>query len=296
MLTRLLPVFVALLLAAPSRAAISVVATTTSMGMLVRTVGGGRVSVTVLAPPDRDAHSLQARPSMILAARRADLVVAVGAELEIAWLPAVLQSASNARVLPGQPGYFEAAAAVDLIETGEAADRSRGDVHPAGNPHVYMDPERMAQVARALAARLAALDPGGASQYRASAESFAASAAARIEAWKSRVAGAPGALLYHKDVNYLMARLGLPVLGYVEPIPGVPPTAQHLRNLVQRFTGQRGVILYTTVQPPQGPDFLAKGLGWAATRLPLEPSVDATADDYFALIAQWVTALAGARS
>lgn len=296
MLTRLLPVLVALLLAVPSRAAISVVATTTSMGMLVRTVGGGRVSVTVLAPPDRDAHSLQARPSMILAARRADLVVAVGAELEIAWLPAVLQSASNARVLPGQPGYFEAAAAVDLIETGEAADRSRGDVHPAGNPHVYMDPERMAQVARALAARLAALDPGGASQYRANAESFAASAAARIEAWKSRVAGAPGALLYHKDVNYLMARLGLPVLGYVEPIPGVPPTAQHLRNLVQRFTGQRGVILYTTVQPPQGPDFLAKGLGWAATRLPLEPSVDATADDYFALIAQWVTALAGARS
>ena len=296
MLTRLLPVFVALLLAAPSRAAISVVATTTSMGMLVRTVGGGRVSVTVLAPPDRDAHSLQARPSMILAARRADLVVAVGAELEIAWLPAVLQSASNARVLPGQPGYFEAAAAVDLIETGEAADRSRGDVHPAGNPHVYMDPERMAQVARALAARLAALDPGGASQYRANAESFAASAAVRIEAWKSRVAGAPGALLYHKDVNYLMARLGLPVLGYIEPIPGVPPTAQHLRNLVQRFTGQRGVILHTTAQPPQGPDFLAKGLGWAATRLPLEPSVDATADDYFALIDRWVTALAGARS
>jgi len=126
MTRRLLPALVGVMVAASAHAAVNVVATTTSMGMLVRTVGGDRVSVTVLAPPDRDAHYLQARPSMILAVRRADLVVAVGAELEIAWLPSVLESAANARVLPGRSGYFEAAAQISLIEKGETADRARG--------------------------------------------------------------------------------------------------------------------------------------------------------------------------
>jgi zinc/manganese transport system substrate-binding protein len=296
MFKRLTMTIGALLVAATAQAAVNVVATTTSMGMLARTVGGDRVRVTVLAPPDRDAHYLQAKPSMILAARRADLIVAVGAELEIGWLPAVLQSAANGKILPGQPGYFEAAAQVDLIEKGEAADRGRGDVHPMGNPHLYMDPERMAQVAKALARRLGTLEPGAATQFQAAAETFASTVAARVPVWKKQAAGAPGAVLYHKDGNYLMAFVDVPVLGYVEPLPGIPPTASYLRDLVQRLTGQRGVILYTTAQSPQGPDFLAKALGWKTERLPLEPSLDATADEYLTLVDRWVSAVAGSKS
>jgi zinc/manganese transport system substrate-binding protein len=286
----------ALLVAASAHAAVNVVATTTSMGMLARTVGGDRVRVTVLAPPDRDAHYLQAKPSMILAARRADLVVAVGAELEIGWLPAVLESAANGKILPGQPGYLEAAAQVTLIEAGEAADRSRGDVHPKGNPHLYLDPRRMAEVASALAGRLAALDPGGADRFRANAAAFAAAVANRVPGWKQRAQGAPGAVLYHKDGNYLMAFLEVPVLGYVEPVPGVPPTAPQLRDLVQRLKGRQGVVLYTTAQPSQGPEFIAGALGWKTAQLPLEPSLDATSDEYLNLIDRWVSAVAGAKS
>jgi zinc/manganese transport system substrate-binding protein len=255
----------ALLVSAAASAAINVVATTTSMGMIVRTVGGDRVRITVLAPPDRDAHYLQAKPNMILAVRRADLVVAVGAELEIGWLPAVLQSAANGRVLPGQPGYFEAAAQVDLIETGGPADRARGDVHPAGNPHVYMDPERMAKIARSLAWRLGQFEPGSATGFQKAAEAFGAAVAARVPGWKARVAGAEGALLYHKDANYLMAFTGVPVLGYIEPLPGIPPTASHLRDLVQRLKGRRGVILRDFGAWPN-PEKLAYGKpGWPRT-------------------------------
>ena len=135
-----------------AEAKLDIVATTSSMGFLARTVGGDQVKVTVLAPPDRDAHSLLAKPSMMVALRNADLLVAVGADLEIGWLPAALQSANNPKILPGTPGYFDGGAQLDLIEKGGGADRSKGDVHPLGNPHFYLDPQRMAQLASALAA------------------------------------------------------------------------------------------------------------------------------------------------
>jgi zinc/manganese transport system substrate-binding protein len=276
-------------------AATSVVATTSSMGVLVKAVGGDAVKLTVLAPPDRDAHTLQARPSMMVALRNAELVVAVGAELEIGWLPAALQGANNGKILPGTPGYFEAAAQVDLIEGGKAADRSQGDVHPMGNPHVYMDPVRMAQVADALAGRLASLDPANAGRYRSGAAAFRAAVEARVPTWKQKATGARGILPFHKDVNYLAALLGVPVLGYVEPLPGIPPTAAHLSELTGRLKGQKGVVLYTDYQPGQGPDFMARNLGWPKARLPLEPAVGASAEDYLKLMDRWVDGVASGK-
>jgi zinc/manganese transport system substrate-binding protein len=276
-------------------AATSVVATTSSMGVLVKAVGGDAVKLTVLAPPDRDAHTLQARPSMMVALRNAELLVAVGAELEIGWLPAALQGANNGKILPGTPGYFEAAAQVDLIEGGKAADRSQGDVHPMGNPHVYMDPVRMAQVADALAGRLASLDPANAGRYRSGAAAFRAAVEARVPAWKQKATGARGILPFHKDVNYLAALLGVPVLGYVEPLPGIPPTAAHLSELTGRLKGQKGVVLYTDYQPGQGPDFMARNLGWPKARLPLEPAVGASAEDYLKLMDRWVDGVASGK-
>lgn len=276
-------------------AATNVVATTSSMGVLVKAVGGDAVALTVLAPPDRDVHVLQARPSMMIALRNADLLVAVGAELEVGWLPAALQGANNGKVLPGKPGYFEAAAQVDLIETGLAPDRSQGDVHPMGNPHVYMDPLRMAAVADALAGRLASLDPPNADRFRAGAASFRRAVEARLPGWRKKAAGAQGVVAFHKDVNYLAALLGVPVLGYVEPLPGIPPTASHLKELTDRLAGRKGSILYTTFQPGQGPDFLARNLGWPKARLPLEPPVGASVEEYLALLGTWVDAVASGK-
>lgn len=291
-------VFALLALTLTSLAALAapkVVATTSAMGMLAREVGGPAVQVTVLAPPDRDAHYLDARPSFIRALRAADLVVAVGADLEVGWLPPALSSAANPRILPGRDGYFEAAAQVDLLEAGAAPDRAQGDVHPAGNPHVNLDPVRMAAVARALAEQLGQIDPEGAEGYRQRAAAFSRAVEARLPGWQALARGAPGAVLYHKDAVYLLDRLGLPVLGYVEPVPGVPPSAAHLKVLTQRLQGRPGVVLYTVFQPSQAPETLAATLGWPSARLPLDPPLDAGTDGYLDLIDRWVRALAGAK-
>jgi zinc/manganese transport system substrate-binding protein len=290
-------VFLSLLLftAGAANGSLDVVATTSDLGMLVRTIGGGFVKVSVLAPPDRDPHYLQAKPTMMIALRNADLLVAVGAELEVGWLPAALQGASNGKILPGQPGYFEAAAQVPLIEKTGDTDRAKGDVHPMGNPHLFLDPERIAAVGLALAGRLSQLDPAHEATYRANAEAFAKAVADRVPKWKEEAAGAPGVVLYHKDANYLLRLLGVPVLGYVEPLPGIPPTAQHLQELVRDLKGKKGVILFTDYQPAQGPDFLAAQLGWKTKRLSPEVGLKGTEETYFAMIGQWVQAVAPAR-
>ncbi|HEY7440806.1 MAG TPA: zinc ABC transporter substrate-binding protein [Vicinamibacterales bacterium] len=279
-----------------ARAQVDVVATTSSMEMLARTVGGQHVSVTTLAPPDRDAHYLLAKPSMMIALRRADLLVAVGAELEIGWLPVAIQGANNPKIVPGQPGYFEGAAQIDLLEKGVTADRSRGDIHPLGNPHYYMDPVRMVTIAHALAGRLAALDPANAAAYRSNADGFERMVNDRLPRWRSMAANSPGVVFYHKDGEYLAALLGTPVLGYVEPLPGIPPTASHLRDLVQRLTGQRGVILYNSYHSSNGPDFLARNLGWPKAQLQLEVSLKSDAAGYLDHIDRWVTAIASGKS
>jgi zinc/manganese transport system substrate-binding protein len=284
-----------LLSAGRAGAAVNVVATTSSMGLLARTVGGDTVEVTVLAPPDRDVHYLLARPSMMLALRRADLVLIVGADLEIGWLPAALRGAGNSRILPGQQGYFEGAALVPLLDTGQSADRSRGEVHPVGNPHFYMDPERMATLASAVADRLALLDPAGRAGYAARAAAFSSAVAMRVTAWQKAASDVPGVVLYHQDVNYLAAFLKVPVVGYIEPLPGIPPSASHLRDLVQRLSGTRGVILHSSFQSSEGPEFLARNLGWQRIQQQLEVPLDADGNGYIAHIESWVNALVRAR-
>ncbi|WP_306603176.1 metal ABC transporter solute-binding protein, Zn/Mn family [Azonexus sp.] len=275
--------------------ALDVVATTSSMGMLAREIGGPAVKVVELVAPERDAHSLQVKPSMMRALRDADLLLAVGADLEIGWLPVAVGGAGNAKVQQGQPGYFEAAAQVSLLEAGQAADRSKGDVHPAGNPHVNLDPERMAKIAAALAERLALLDPAQAAAYRQRAAVFRAALAERLPGWRGKAAGAPGAVLYHKDASYLMHFVGVPVLGYLEPLPGIPPTAAHLQALIGKLQGKRGVIIHAPYQPASGAERVAQATGWSLASLPLEPKSPASAAAYFQLIDRWIDVLVASR-
>lgn len=289
----LLPLALPLLLGAfPAPAALNVAATTSNMGMLARVVGGDGVTVTVLAPPDRDPHVLQARPNMMVALRNADLLVSVGAELEVGWLPAALQGANNPKLSPGRPGYFEAAAQVPLADRSTGADRSRGDVHPMGNPHVFMDPVRMETIARALAVSLSRLDPRGEAKYGANAAAFVKAVDARIPAWKKAAAGAGGVVLYHKDANYLMSLLGVPVLGTIEPMPGIPPTAQHLSRLISELRGRKGAVLYTDYQPSQGPEKIAAALGWKSSRQTIEAGLKADTKAWLDMLDAWVRAAA----
>ncbi len=271
--------------------ALDVVATCPSMGALVRTVAPN-ANLTVLAGPDRDLHSLQAKPSMIRALRGADLVVAVGAELEVGWLPAASTSAANPAILPGRVGYFEAAAQVPLLDVGGSASRALGDVHPAGNPHVDLDPVRMAQVAEALAARLGQLDAAGASRYRANARRFAKAVDRRLPDWQARLASAPGVVLYHRDAVYLLDRFGVPLLGTIEPVPGVPPSGRDLRKLTGELRGLQGVIVHAPYQSPKAPRKLARDLGWPVRVLPMSPPLGADGNGYLSHIDAWVDAIA----
>ena len=275
--------------------ALDVVASSSSTGMLVREIAGSHARLSILAPPDRDLHLLQVRPSMMRALRGADLVTALGADIEIGWLPLALQQAANPDILPGRRGYFEAAAQVSLLRVSGQADRALGDVHPMGNPHINMDPLRMAQVGQALAERLDELDPGNADDYLERAAAFSDKVSARLQGWQAVIAGSPGAVTYHVDLTYLLDRFQVPLLGVLEPVPGIPPTAAHIKKLTDRLQGKPGVILFTTYQPERAPQSLARILEWQTVRLPLEPPLKSDGDKYLEHMDAWIESLAAAR-
>src|SRR5947209_1590210 len=157
---------------APAAAALSVLATVPEWGALVEELAGDKAKIYVATNALQDPHHVEAKPSLIARARNADLIVATGAELEIGWVPLVVQQSGNARVRPGQPGYFEASRFVDTIERPARLDRAEGDVHPLGNPHIQTDPRNIARVAAPLAAKLAELDPPNAAYYQTRYKDF----------------------------------------------------------------------------------------------------------------------------
>jgi len=289
----LLLIVTAVMSAAAFGRTLDVVATSSSGGMLVRAVAGGHARITVLGPPDRDLHYLQARPSMMRALRGADLLIAVGADLEIGWLPVAIRQSSNPGIQPGRTGYFEFAAHVQLLDIGGVADRALGDVHPLGNPHVHMDPSRIAVLAKALAVRFAELDPEHANHFHDHAAEFVAAIEEKMPEWRSQLNGSPGAVLFHQDANYLFYRFGIPLHGFLEPVPGVPPTAAHIKTLTDSLKGMRGIVVHTPFQPERPARSLAEALDWSTAVLPLEPPLDSSGSDYLAHIDRWVSALAG---
>lgn len=287
---RLLLATVALLFSSVATARLEVVATTTSMGMLAGEIGGDKVKVSTLAPPDRDIHYLQAKPSMMLTLRNADLLIAVGSDLEIGWLPAAIRSSTNGRLQPGEPGYFEATAHTTLMDQG-IADRSQGDVHPQGNPHIQLDPIRMKQVADALTEKLASLDSANKAFYQQRNARLGQQLLTLAQSATDQWQGVPGALLMHKSADYLLERFQVPVYGYLEPVPGVPPTAAHIKSLEDQLKGKRGVIIHAPYHQDDAAKTLANRLGWQRHVLATEPKKGATFSDYQQLILQWAQAL-----
>ena len=272
---------------------LTVVASSSSTAALVREIAGDEVQLTILAPPDRDLHYLQVRPGMMRALRGADLVTSLGADLEIGWLPVAIQQAANPSILPGRTGYFEAAVYVELDDATGVADRALGDVHPFGNPHVNMDPERMATISLALADRLGELDPDNAEQYSARAEAFGERVRVRMVEWRAQINPGLNVVLYHRDAKYLLDLFEIPLLGLVEPVPGVPPSGAHIKQLKERLTGIHGLIIHTPYQSDSAPRALANATGWQRVKLPLEPPLDADGEGYLEHIDRWVSTLTG---
>lgn len=286
-----LTLLVALLVfAAPASAALRVVATTNSLGMLAAEIGGEQVQVRVLAPADRDVHYLDARPSYMAALRRADLLLEMGAGLEEGWLPAAVQGAANPAINRGRPGRLRAADHLELRQSITTKGPHTGHVHAEGNPHFNADPARMAQLAGVVGQRLAQLQPEHAERFSHAATRLAE----QLLAEAGRLAGeAPQGrafVAYHEDLDYLEEWLPVRVVGYLEPLPGIPPTARHLTQLTSRLEAEQGVVLFAVFQPDRGARFLQERIGWPGRAVPLEPR-EPTLDSYLALLRYWAQAL-----
>lgn len=222
--------------ATPAFATLNLLVSTADLGALAREVGGDGVKVEVIASPDRDPHYLEAKPSYMLKASRADLVFSNGLELEVGWLPPILKGGRNPKVLPGTHGFLEAGTLITPLElpTGTVS-RADGDVHPNGNPHFMLDPIRAGEVALGLAERLAELDPAKADAYKERAQALQKRLKDKAELWQKRItaSGVTQAFTYHKTLVYFFDRFGLKNVGNLEPKPGIPPTAAHLLELAK---------------------------------------------------------------
>ena len=270
----------------PALAALQIFATVPEWGALAREIGGDKVSVFTATTALQDPHRIQARPSLLAQARRADLVVATGAELEVGWLPLVIRDSGNANIQPGRPGYFEAARYVTLRDVPAVLDRSQGDVHAAGNPHFQLDPRNLLKIGDALAARLGELDPPNAQAYLTGYQAFAVKWQAAITRWEKEAAPLRGVplLAHHDSFVYLAHWLGFKVTGTLEPKPGIEPTSGQLAALVVRQQNAPAKMVLRTAYQSDGPSlWIAGKAGIPAVMLPFTVGGTPEAGDLYGL-------------
>jgi len=263
-----------------------VLATTSDWAALASELGGDKVDVYAATSAMQDVHRVDARPSLVARARTANLVVATGAGLEIGWLPVLVRESGNPRIQPGAPGYFEAAAQLQLLEVPTRLDRSLGDIHAQGNPHVQLDPRNIAIVARALALRLAAIDAPNAAYYAERGKDFDARWQQAIARWDTRAAPLKGVpiVVMHRDQVYLCHWLGLVELAAIEPKPGVPPSAGYLGTLVAKLTATPPrMILRNAYNDPKAADWLGERIHAPVVLLPFSVGGTPGAKDLFGL-------------
>lgn len=276
----------AMLISLPAPAALKVFACEPEWGALAKEIAGERVSAYSATTALQDPHHIEARPSLIAKMRSADLVVCTGSELEVGWLPLLFRQSGNSKVRPGSPGYLEASRFVPRIDIPKVIDRSHGDIHPGGNPHIHLDPRNLAKVADVLAERMAQIDPAGASDYKSGLASFQKRWQAAIVRWETegaRLKDVP-LVVYHKDFSYFIAWMGMREVGSLEPKPGIPPTPAHLAELVVRLQREPAkLIVYEPYNSPKAAEFLSQRTGTPVVMLPYTVGGSARASDLFGL-------------
>jgi zinc/manganese transport system substrate-binding protein len=279
-------------------AELRIVTTTTDLGYFASTVGGTRVKVDTICQGAQDPHFVQARPSYMVTLSRADLLVAVGLELEVGWLPSLIQGARNPAINPGRPGYFEAATAIRPIDVPRpGADRSRGDIHSFGNPHFWLDPLNAKLAVRALAEKLAALDAKNADFFRSNARAFEGRIDKKMSEWSARMAPFKNGKIasYHATFNYFHRRFGLVGIGYLEDRPGIPPSPAHLVDLIRQMKAEKvSVIFHESFYDHATSDMVAAKTGARVLILPTSVGGTKSAKTYEELIDTLVNAFVGA--
>jgi zinc/manganese transport system substrate-binding protein len=270
-----------------SYAKLNIVASTPDLGSLAREVGGDRVEVTSLAKGTEDVHFVDAKPSFIRILNQADVLIEGGADLEVGWLPPLILNARNPRIQLGQPGRIIAAEVVRLLEipTGPI-DRSLGDVHPFGNPHFTLDPLNGKLIAGQLRERLCVLSASDCPVFTTNANRLADKIDSRLALWQKQMTPLHGTkvVTYHKSFSYFADRFGFRVVNAIEPKPGIPPSASHVRDLVTQMKGE-GVklIIFEPNRERKTPAFLSQQTGARVAMIPSMVGGTKEASDYFAL-------------
>jgi zinc/manganese transport system substrate-binding protein len=283
---------------AQAQGKLNVVASTEDLASIAGEVGGDRVTVEAIARGYQDPHFVEAKPSFILKLQRADVLIVVGRELEIGWLPPLINQSRNARVQQGGPGYLDASLQAKVLDlpTGQVT-RAMGDVHPSGNPHYWLDPENGKLIAKAIAAKFTELRPNDRAFFDQRLTDFSSRLDAAEKRWVTQLAPYKGAkvVTYHRSYPNFAERFGLDIIGYVEPRPGIPPTPQHTLDLIAEMKRQNvKVVMVEPYFDLKTPNAIGRETG--ASVLVLPPSVGGVKEitDYFKLFDYDVNLLANA--
>jgi len=284
-------------LSVPAFAALNILACEPEWGALAHELGGDKVSVYNATNALQDPHRVEAKPSLMARARGADLLACTGAELEVGWLPILLRQTGNPKIQPGQPGNFEAAHYVRMLEIPTRLDRAEGDVHPGGNPHIQTDPRNIALVADALAKRLAEIDAANADYYRQRHIQFAARWKTAIANWEKLAAPLKGTpvVVQHKGFPYLENWLGLKQVAALEPKPGVEPSSAYLSGLLGQLQRQPAkMVIRAAYNDARASEWLTERAKIPAVALPFTVGGSERAKDLFGLFDDTVQRLLGA--
>lgn len=266
---------------------LNIITTTSDLTALAQEVGGDRVQVESMAKGYQDPHFVEAKPSFLLKLRHADLLISVGLELEIGWLPPLVTQSGNPKIQPGSGGYLDASQFSEVLEIPQGqVTRAMGDVHPLGNPHYWMDPDNGRRVAKGIATKLGTMQPADAQYFMQRFDDFSKRLADAEKRWEEQMKPLRGlkVVTYHRSFPNLAKHFGLNVIGYIEPRPGIPPTPGHTIEVIQTMKREGAkLILVEPYFDLKTPDSIARETGGKVLVLP--PSVGGVpeATDYFKL-------------
>ncbi len=273
---------------------IKVVTTTPDLAALAREIGGATVDVKALAKPTEDPHFVDAKPSLIVTLNRADVLIDGGAELELGWLPALLESARNDKIAAGAPGRISASQGIRMLEVPATFDRSKGDVHSLGNPHLLLDPLNAKIVAAQIADHFSQVDPKNAAQYKANRDKFNTAIDAKLVEWQRQLAPYKGAKIvtYHKDFVYLAQRFNLNIIETLEPKPGIAPSPAHIASVISKMKSENAhIILVQPYQNRKTAETVARQADAVVLDMPQQPGVIKNTDTYFQVVDNLVNTL-----
>lgn len=293
---RLLIVFVLLLAPASSFAKLQIFACEPEWAALSAALAGDQADIFTATTALQDPHHIEARPSLIARMRNADLVVCSGAELETGWLPLLLRASANPKVQLNQPGYFEAAMQVERLDIPVQLDRSAGDVHSQGNPHVHLDPHRLLKIGAALSARLQAIDADNADGYRQRLQQWNADFSRAIAQWEQQAAGLRGkkVVVYHDNWKYLVEWLQLKQIATIEPRPGIPPSGADQKRLLEKLAADKpAAILVAAFENAKAAHWLGEKMQVPVIVLPFTAGGDEQSADLTALFTRTLQLLNG---